>query len=68
MMVLKRGNNHGANPCPNENDRAVEQALFRLGNVLAEIAEDIERKKASISQDKKNKDGISTNQNETRKD
>lgn len=63
----KQRNNHGAAPCPNE-DRAVEQAFFRLGNVLAEIAEDIEREKANIGQDTAgNGDGIGASQSETRK-
>lgn len=62
----KRRNNHGAAAWPNEDVRAVERAFLRLGNVLAEIAEDIDRKKANIS-DQKNKDGISTSQSETRK-
>ena len=66
MAMPTRRNNHGAAPCPNKDNRA-EQAFFRLGNVLAEIAEDIE-KKANTGQDEKNKDGISTSQSETRKD
>ncbi len=55
--MLKQGNNHGTNSYPSEDTRAVEQAFLRLGNVLAEIANDIERRKANISQDtEKNKD------------
>ena len=61
----KQGNNHGATPCSNRDDRAVEQVFLRLGNVLAEIAKDIERKEANISQNiARDRDDISASQNE----
>ena len=44
--MLRQRNNHGTAPCPSEDDRAVEQAFLRLGNVLAEIARDIVQRKA----------------------
>jgi len=47
----KQGNNHRANPWSNEDDRAVEQAFLRLGDVLAEIASDSEQAKAKITED-----------------
>ena len=46
----KQGNNHGATSCPDEDDRAVEQAFLRLGNVLAEIANGVVKRKADISE------------------
>lgn len=61
---MKEKNNHGLTPCPNEDDRAVEQVFLRLGNVLAEVARDIVQRKANSSQDLA-KDDISTNWNET---
>lgn len=65
----KQGNNHGAAPCSNTDDRAVEQVFLRLGNVLAEIAKDIERKEANISQNiARDRDDISASQNEKGKD
>lgn len=50
-MVPKRRNNHGANPWPNEDDRAMEAAFLRLGDVLAEIASASEQAKAKITED-----------------
>ena len=62
--MLKQRNNHGA--APSEDARATARAFLRLGNVLAEIANDLERKEANINQNTaRNKDDISTNRNET---
>lgn len=48
--MLKQGNNHGAASCPNESNHTVEQAFLRLGNVLAEIANDVARREARCDQ------------------
>ncbi|MBA7569640.1 hypothetical protein ES708_11381 [subsurface metagenome] len=64
---MKGKNNHGAAPCPDEDNRAVEAAFMCYGNVLAEIARDFVRRKAKSSQDL-SKDHANRNQNRKRKD
>lgn len=68
MVILKQGNNHETAPCPSESNHAVERAFLRLGNVLAEIAEDVIRRKANISRDTtRKKDGINRSQSKNTK-
>jgi len=64
---MKGKNNHGAAPCPDEDNRAVEVAIMALGNVLAEIARNSVRRKAKSSQDL-SKNHANRNQNRKRKD
>ncbi len=42
--MLKQRNNHGAAPCSNTDDRAVDEAFLQLGRVLAEIANSLQEK------------------------
>lgn len=51
----KRGNNHGATPCSNTDDRAVQQAFLQLGHVLAEIANSLQEKEAEVAEPKSDK-------------
>ena len=63
VMSIKRGNNHGANPWPNQDERGIERAFLRLGDILGDIADDLENKGANTSEDTaRNKDTISTSQ------
>lgn len=50
MPSKDKTNNREAIACPNEDDRAVEQAFLRLGNLLAEIANDVARREARCDQ------------------
>ena len=64
---MKGKNNRGAAPGPDEDNRAVEAAFMCLGNVLAEVARDIVRRKAKSSQDL-SKNHTNKNQSKKRKD
>ena len=48
-MSLKRANNPKPKPWPGEEEPSVKWAFLRLGDILAEIADDLEKKKAEIA-------------------
>lgn len=62
-VSLEPGDNHRSKPWSSEEERSIEHAFLRLGDVLAEIANELEKRNADISEHTaRNKNAVATSQ------
>lgn len=54
-MSIKRPNSRQANRLPDEDEQGIERAFLRLGNILAEIAQDSSQPQEAVAAPSKTK-------------